>query len=91
MNLIRNLFKFLSMVSQSYNAKFKELDLKIKFYKKIKAHLETCEYPDYPQNINLEVHNSDSIMVTFDEPAENPSIITKYLGKIIKCKNSRHN
>jgi hypothetical protein len=50
-------------------------------YRKMKTFYENAKYPNEVLNVKLEAHGATSLVVNFDEPIKNGSIIIKYLGK----------
>ena len=65
-----------------YDLQLKEIDIKIKFYKRMKSNFESVEKPAAPSQPRLNVHGVDSLLVTFEEPLMNSivgALITRYI------------
>lgn len=67
---------------RDYDQQLKEIDVKIKFYKRMKSNFEAVDKPAAPSHSKLYVHGVDSLLVTFEEPLMNSIVgafITRYI------------
>lgn len=65
---------------QEYDEKLKDIDGKIKLYKRMKSNFESTEKPGAPVNAKLAVNGYDSLFVKFEEPLTNGgAYVSKYL------------
>ena len=65
---------------QEYDEKLKDIDGKIKLYKRMKSNFEVAEKPGMPMNAKLTVYGYDSLFVQFEEPLTNGgAYVSKYL------------
>lgn len=83
-----NLFKILSsiitslMIKKDYDQRLKSIQKKMTLYRKMKSSFESTNFPGKVTNMSVESYGPTSLLVSFDEPAENGgAMIFEYMSK----------